>query len=79
MIAWLLGPIGRWFGAAGAVVVGVLTIYGKGRKDAADRVRRLQAEDANRRMRDALKADDGVRRDIAAGGLLRDDGHKRPD
>lgn len=77
MIAWLLGPIGRWFGAAGAVVAGVLTIYGKGRKDAADRVRRLQAEDANRRMRDALEADDRVRRDVASGRLRDDDGHRR--
>jgi hypothetical protein len=77
MIAWFLGPIGRWFGAAGAVVVGVLTIYAKGRQDAADRVRRLQAEDANRRMRDALEADDRVRRDVASGRLRDDDGFRR--
>jgi hypothetical protein len=79
MIAWLLGPIGRWFGAAGAVIAGVLTVYLKGRQDASDRMKRLQAEDANRRMQDALKADDSVRRDIAAGGLRRDDGFKRRD
>lgn len=77
MIAWLLGPIGRWVGAAGAVVAGILTVYLKGRQDAKDRLRRLQAEDANRRIGDALKADDGVRRDVDAGRLRDDDGHRR--
>jgi hypothetical protein len=77
MIAWLLGPIGRWFGAAGAIIAGVLTVYLKGRQDASERMKRLQAEDANRRVRDALQADDGVRRDIDRGRLRDDDGYRR--
>jgi hypothetical protein len=77
MLAWLLGPIGRWFGAAGAIIAGVLTVYLKGRQDASERMKRLQAEDANRRIKDALQADDGVRRDIDRGRLRDNDGFRR--
>ncbi len=76
-MSWLFGPLGRVFGAAGAVIAGVLAVYLKGRQDAADRMRRLQAEDANRRLKDAFEADNRVRRDAASGRLRDDDGHRR--
>jgi hypothetical protein len=76
-LTWMLSPVGRWVSGAGAVLAAFVTVYLRGRSDAADRMRRLQAEDANRRLRDALQADDGVRRDIAAGRLREDDGHRR--
>jgi hypothetical protein len=77
MIGWLLGPIGRWFGAAGAVIAGVLTVYFKGQRDASERLRLLQAEDANRRIKNAIEADERVRRDAASGRLRDNDGHRR--
>jgi hypothetical protein len=76
-MSWLLSPVGRWLAGAGAFVVGVFTVYLKGRQDAADRMRRLQAEDANRRLKDAFEADNRVRRDAAAGRLRDNDGHRR--
>jgi uncharacterized membrane protein len=77
MIAWLLGPIGRWFGAAGAVVAGVMTVYLKGRQDAKDKLRQIQAQEDNRRLRNAIEADVRARERFARGELRHDDGHRR--
>ena len=63
--------------AAGLAIGAFLTVYAKGRKDASDRMRLKQAEDANRRLRDAIQADARGRERIARGELLNDDGHKR--
>lgn len=64
--------------AAIALTVGAfITVYVKGRKDASERLRLKQAEDANRRLRDAIQADARGRERIARGELLNDDGHKR--
>jgi hypothetical protein len=77
MISMLFSPIGRVATAIGALLVAVLSIYGKGRRDAAASLHAKQTDEANRRTKNALEADDNMRRDIARGGLLKNDGHRR--
>jgi flagellar biosynthesis/type III secretory pathway M-ring protein FliF/YscJ len=49
----------------------------KGRSEGEGDLRKLQEEDARRRLRDALAADAKSRADSAAGKLRDNDGHRR--
>jgi hypothetical protein len=76
-LGWMLSPVGRWVSGAGATIALVLAAYWKAREDGKNALRREQADENARRTRNALEADDGVRRDIIAGRLRDDDGHRR--
>lgn len=77
MLGWLFSPIGRVLAGIGAILVTIFTIYEKGRKDAKTDIRAKEAENAQRKLKDALEADDAARRDNANGGLLDNDGYRR--
>lgn len=75
MISFLLSPIGRFVSAVGGVLVAILAIYGKGRRDAAAKIEAEAQADASRRVNNAVRAGDSVATDPAR---LRDnDGHRR--
>lgn len=76
---FLFTKIKIWLMAVGAGAAIFLTVYVKGRRDASASLRAKQANDFNRRLRDAIEADTRGRERIARGELLNDDGHKRPD
>ena len=75
MIAWLLSPIGRWLAGAGGVVLAILTIYGKGRRDAGQNMEAKNNADILSRTQKAVAAGDSVSSD--PGKLREDDGHRR--
>jgi len=74
---WLFSPISRWLAAVGAALSILLAAYLKGRAEGKAALEQDQARERERRARNAIQADDAVRRDIASGGLLKNDGHKR--
>jgi hypothetical protein len=74
---WLFSPIGRWLAAVGAALSILLAAYLKGRAEGKAALDQDQARERERRARNAIEADNAVRRDIASGGLLKDDGHRR--
>ena len=69
--------MGRWLAAVGAALSILFLAYFKGRQEGKEAIEREQARERERRVKDAIQADDAVRRDIAAGGLLKNDGHRR--
>lgn len=75
MIAWLLSPIGRWLAGAGGLVLAVLTIYGKGRRDARQNMEAKNNADILSRTQKAVAAGDSVSSDPSK--LREDDGHRR--
>lgn len=77
MIAWLFSPVGRWASALGGAVAFLFAAYWKARSDGKQALRREQAEEANRRLRNAIDADSRARERIARGELLENDGHRR--
>lgn len=74
---WLLSPIGRWLSAAGAMLTLLAALYMKGRRAGIEALQREQEVERNRRARNAIQADDAVRRDVASGRLYDNDGHRR--
>lgn len=76
-LRWIFSPVGRWLAAVGAALSILFAAYLKGRREGKETIEREQAQERERRARDAIQADDAVRRDIAAGGLLKNDGHRR--
>lgn len=73
----IISPIGRIISSIGGIIGAVFLVYLKGRAAGKQALEREQAQERERRARDAIQADDAVRRDIAAGGLLKNDGHRR--
>ena len=75
MIAWLLSPLGRWAAAAAALLAAVVSIYAKGRRDAAQKMRTsaLEREVETRRESDAAAAEyrgtGGARERLRDGGF----------
>lgn len=74
---WLLSPIGRWLAGIGAALSILLAAYLKGRAEGKAALEQDQARERERRARNAIEADNAMRRDVASGGLLKDDGHRR--
>lgn len=74
---WLLSPIGRWLSAIGATLTLLLAFYVKGRRAGIAELQREQEAERSRRARNAVQADDAVRRDVASGRLYDNDGHRR--
>lgn len=77
IIGWVTGPLGSWISAALAALAVAGAVYGKGRLDAAAKIKAAQAAEALRRTQNAVQADNAVRDDIARGGLRNDDGFRR--
>ena len=76
-LTWIFSPIQRWVAAFGSFVAFVALIWWNGRKRGIESIRDEQREEAQRRAKRALEADNTVRGDIAAGRLLENDGHRR--
>jgi hypothetical protein len=76
-LTWFFSPIGRWLTAIGSFLAFVCFMYWDGRRAGIEKMKREQAEERERRFRNAIEADNGVRRDIASGRLLENDGHRR--
>jgi len=76
-LRWIFSPVGRWLATIGAALSILLVAYLKGRAEGKAALEQDQARERERRAKNAIQADDAVRRDIASGGLLKDDGHRR--
>lgn len=76
-LRWIFSPIGRWAAAVGAALSILAAAYLKGRKEGKEALEQDQARERERRAKNAIQADDSVRRDNASGGLLKNDGHRR--
>lgn len=75
MIGFLFSPIGRFLTAVGGVLLAIATVYGKGRRDARQKLEAEANADALHRTQSAIRAGDGAATDAAR---LRDnDGHRR--
>lgn len=73
----IFSPIGRWLAGIGTVLSILFAAYLKGRREGKAALEQDQARERERRARDAIEADNAVRRDAASGGLLKNDGHRR--
>ena len=76
-LKWIFSPIGRWTAALGAALSILFAAYLKGRREGKDAILIEQRNANDRRVRDAIQADNTARRDIASGRLLNNDGHRR--
>lgn len=76
-LKWIFSPIGRWLAGIGTVLSILFAAYLKGRAEGKAALEQDQARERERRARDAIEADNAVRRDAASGGLLKNDGHRR--
>jgi hypothetical protein len=76
-LKWIFSPIGRWLAGIGAALSILFAAYLKGRAEGKAALEQDQARERERRARDAIEADNAVRRDAASGGLLKNDGHRR--
>jgi len=75
MIGFLLSPIGRFISVAGGVLLAIATVYGKGRRDARQKVEAEANADAFNRTQAAIRAGDNAAVDPTR---LRDnDGYRR--
>lgn len=75
MISLIFSPIGRAFSAAGAILLTILAIYSKGRRDARRGLEADAIDDANRRLKNAIRAGDSVSSDPSR--LRETDGYRR--
>jgi hypothetical protein len=75
MIGFLLSPVGRIISAIGGVLLAIATVYGKGRRDARQKMEAEANADALNRTQAAIRAGDSAAVDSTR---LRDnDGHRR--
>jgi hypothetical protein len=75
MLSFLFSPITRLLGGIMAVLAVIGAIYGKGRRDARQKIEGDSNADALRRTQDAIRAGDAV--DTRPDRLRENDGHRR--
>lgn len=75
MLTWILSPIGRIVTTVGGVLLAVLAIYGKGRRDAGRKLEDAARADVSRRNQDAVRAHSSV--DASPSRLRENDGYRR--
>ena len=75
MIRFLFSPFGRALSAIGGVLLTIATIYGKGRRDARQKLEAKANADALNRTESAIRAGDAAAVDPVR--LRESDGHRR--
>jgi hypothetical protein len=75
VISFLFSPIGRAVSAVGGILLAIITIYGKGRRDARQNLESEANADVLKRTQSAIRAGDGVSTDPSK--LRESDGHRR--
>lgn len=75
MIGFFLSPIGRFFSAVGGVLVAIVAVYGKGRRDARQKLEAEANADALHRTQSAIRAGDNAA--VSPERLRESDGHRR--
>lgn len=75
MIGFLFSPIGRFLAAAGGVLLAIATVYGKGRRDARQKLEAEANADALHRTQSAIRAGDNAA--VSPVSLRENDGHRR--
>jgi len=75
MIGFILSPIGRVISVVGGVLLAIATVYGKGRRDARQKLEAEANADALNRTQAAIRAGDNAAVDSTR--LRDDDGHRR--
>lgn len=72
---WFVSPIIRWAGAVLGVMGAIAMVYGRGRRDAKQKIEAENNADILKRTQDAVAAGDAVSRDPSR--LRETDGHRR--
>lgn len=72
---WFVSPIMRWAAAILGVLAAVAAIYGRGRKDAKQKLEAENNADILKRTQDAISAGDAVSRDPSR--VRENDGYRR--
>ncbi|KPK72592.1 MAG: hypothetical protein AMJ84_03845 [Acidithiobacillales bacterium SM23_46] len=75
LMNWFVSPIMRWAAAVLGLLAAILTIYGKGRRDAKQKIEAENNADVLNRTQNAIAAGDAVSRDPER--LRENDGHRR--
>jgi len=75
MIGFLFSPIGRFLTAVGGVLLAIATVYGKGRRDARQKLEAQANADALHRTQSAIRAGDNAA--VSPERLRDNDGHRR--
>jgi len=72
---WFVSPIMRWVGAVLGVLGAIAVVYGRGRRDAKQKIEAENNADVLNRTQNAIAAGDSVSRDPSR--LRENDGHRR--
>jgi hypothetical protein len=72
---WFVSPIMRWAGAVLGVLGAIAVVYGRGRRDAKQKIEAENNADVLNRTQNAIAAGDAVSRDPER--LRENDGYRR--
>lgn len=72
---WFVSPIMRWAAAILGVLAAVAAVYGRGRRDAKQKLEAQNNADILKRTQDAISAGDAVNCDPSR--VRENDGHRR--
>lgn len=75
MISFLFSPVGRFLSAVGGVLLAIAAVYGKGRRDARQKLEAEANADALHRTQSAVRAGDNAA--VSPERLRDNDGHRR--
>lgn len=72
---WFVSPIMRWAGAILGILGAIAMVYGRGRRDAKQKIEAENNADILKRTQDAISAGDAVSRDPSR--VRENDGYRR--
>lgn len=75
MISFLFSPIGRFLAAVGGILLAIATVYGKGRRDARQKLEAEANADALHRTQSAIRSGDNAA--VSPERLRDNDDHRR--